>query len=138
MGNCVESPREPLGGLDPLVPSRRKLDSMRMNEAAQTISQKSRSESGIFRQIGYDEGLAKRQSAWAQSLEEDLGMSEMTPVPAATVVVARDSEAADSIEILLLRRNSKLVFHGDTGSFPEVGLIRRTLRALTDWSIGRR
>jgi 8-oxo-dGTP pyrophosphatase MutT (NUDIX family) len=91
---------------------------MRMNEGAQTINQKSRSGSGIFRQIGYDEGLGKRQSAWTQSLEEDPGMSEMTPVPAATVVVARDSVAADSIEILLLKRNSKLVFHGGHWVFP--------------------
>ena len=45
-------------------------------------------------------------------------MSEMTPVPAATVVVARDSATQGSIEILLLRRNSKLVFHGGHWVFP--------------------
>ena len=45
-------------------------------------------------------------------------MSEMTPVPAATVVVARDSATQGFIEILLLRRNSKLVFHGGHWVFP--------------------
>lgn len=45
-------------------------------------------------------------------------MTEITPVPAATVVVARDGEDGDSIEVLLLRRNSKLVFHGGHWVFP--------------------
>jgi len=45
-------------------------------------------------------------------------MSEMTPVPAATVVVARDAAAEQGIEVLLLRRNSKLVFHGGHWVFP--------------------
>jgi len=45
-------------------------------------------------------------------------MSEMKPVPAATVVVARDADAEQGIEVLLLRRNSKLVFHGGHWVFP--------------------
>ena len=76
-------------------------------------------------------------------------MSEIEPVPAATVVLVRDAAvvkktvvnkavvkktaaneiAADGIEVLLVQRNSKLVFHGghwvfpggriDQGDFPE-------------------
>ena len=45
-------------------------------------------------------------------------MSELTPVPAATVVVAREGETGEAIEILLLRRNTKLVFHGGHWVFP--------------------
>ncbi len=40
------------------------------------------------------------------------------PVPAATVVLARENQSADEIEVLLLRRNSKLVFHGGHWVFP--------------------
>lgn len=43
-------------------------------------------------------------------------MSEMQPVPAATVVLIR--EAQSELEVLLLRRNSKLVFHGGHWVFP--------------------
>ena len=43
-------------------------------------------------------------------------MSEMEPVPAATVVLIR--EASSGLEVLLLRRNSKLVFHGGHWVFP--------------------
>ena len=45
-------------------------------------------------------------------------MSDLRPVPAATVVVARDADAEPGIEVLLLRRNSKLVFHGGHWVFP--------------------
>ncbi len=45
-------------------------------------------------------------------------MSEMEPVPAATVVLARDGVGSSGIEVLLLRRNSKLVFHGGHWVFP--------------------
>ncbi len=40
----------------------------------------------------------------------------MQPVPAATVVLIR--EAQSELEVLLLRRNSKLVFHGGHWVFP--------------------
>ncbi len=45
-------------------------------------------------------------------------MTHQEPVPAATVVLARDDSSNDGIEILLLRRNSKLVFHGGHWVFP--------------------
>ena len=45
-------------------------------------------------------------------------MSEITPVPASTVVIAREGEEGRGIEVLLLRRNSKLVFHGGHWVFP--------------------
>ena len=40
----------------------------------------------------------------------------VTPVPAATVVLAREGE--QDIEVLLLKRNAKLVFHGGHWVFP--------------------
>ncbi len=40
----------------------------------------------------------------------------VTPVPAATVVLAREGER--DIEVLLLKRNAKLVFHGGHWVFP--------------------
>lgn len=53
------------------------------------------------------------------------------PVPAATVVLARQADSGDGIEILLLKRNARLVFHGghwvfpggrvDSGDFEEAG-----------------
>ena len=45
-------------------------------------------------------------------------MKEQKPVPAATVVLARESDSKSGIEVLLLRRNSKLVFHGGHWVFP--------------------
>lgn len=45
-------------------------------------------------------------------------MTEMQPVPAATVVLVRDNQSAAGLEVLLLRRNSKLVFHGGHWVFP--------------------
>lgn len=45
-------------------------------------------------------------------------MTEQQPVPAATVVLARDNAAGSDIEVLLLRRNAKLVFHGGHWVFP--------------------
>jgi len=45
-------------------------------------------------------------------------MQDDKPVPAATVVVMRESSASGQIEVLLLRRNSKLVFHGGHWVFP--------------------
>lgn len=45
-------------------------------------------------------------------------MSELEPVPAATVVLIRNSSDQSDIEVLLLRRNSRLVFHGGHWVFP--------------------
>lgn len=45
-------------------------------------------------------------------------MSDIEPVPAATVVLARENAAKADIEILLLLRNSRLVFHGGHWVFP--------------------
>ena len=45
-------------------------------------------------------------------------MTNIQPVPAATVVLARESEVHSDIEILLLKRNSRLVFHGGHWVFP--------------------
>ena len=45
-------------------------------------------------------------------------MSYDEPVPAATVVLVKDNQAATGIEVLLLQRNSKLVFHGGHWVFP--------------------
>lgn len=49
---------------------------------------------------------------------ESLLMTELQPVPAATVVLIRDARSAPGLEVLLLRRNSKLVFHGGHWVFP--------------------
>lgn len=46
----------------------------------------------------------------------DLDAPEIEPVPAATVALLRDSDRG--LEVLLLRRNSKLVFHGGAWVFP--------------------
>jgi 8-oxo-dGTP pyrophosphatase MutT (NUDIX family) len=51
-------------------------------------------------------------------LRIDALMSNIEPVPAATVVLARESAAKADIEILLLLRNSRLVFHGGHWVFP--------------------
>ncbi|MYA67115.1 MAG: NUDIX hydrolase [Gammaproteobacteria bacterium] len=40
------------------------------------------------------------------------------PVPAATVVLARQADPGDGIEVLLLRRSARLVFHGGHWVFP--------------------
>ncbi len=45
-------------------------------------------------------------------------MSDPHPVPAATVVVARESVEQNDIELLFLLRNSRLVFHGGHWVFP--------------------
>lgn len=45
-------------------------------------------------------------------------MKEQEPVPAATVVLARENTRKSGIEVLLLRRNSRLVFHGGHWVFP--------------------
>ncbi len=45
-------------------------------------------------------------------------MEDMKPVPAATVVVIREVADKTDLEVLLLRRNSKLVFHGGHWVFP--------------------
>ncbi len=45
-------------------------------------------------------------------------MNDVQPVPAATVVLVRNNTEASGIEVLLLRRNSKLVFHGGHWVFP--------------------
>ena len=45
-------------------------------------------------------------------------MSELEPVPAATVVLVRQSPKEADLEVLLLQRNSRLVFHGGHWVFP--------------------
>lgn len=45
-------------------------------------------------------------------------MTELQPVPAATVVLARAQPDVDAIELLFLQRNTKLVFHGGHWVFP--------------------
>lgn len=45
-------------------------------------------------------------------------MSDMEPVPAATVVLLRETGDKTDLEVLLLRRNSSLVFHGGHWVFP--------------------
>ncbi|MFT4670745.1 MAG: 8-oxo-dGTP pyrophosphatase MutT (NUDIX family) [Pseudohongiellaceae bacterium] len=45
-------------------------------------------------------------------------MPNIEPVPAATVVLVRESKRQDDLEILLLLRNSKLAFHGGHWVFP--------------------
>lgn len=45
-------------------------------------------------------------------------MSDLQPVPAATVVLVRDHAHRDDIEVLLVRRSTRLVFHGGHWVFP--------------------
>ena len=45
-------------------------------------------------------------------------MSEITPVPAATVVLVRETEEDSGLQVLLLQHNSRLVFHGGHWVFP--------------------
>ncbi|MDD9895084.1 MAG: NUDIX hydrolase [Gammaproteobacteria bacterium] len=45
-------------------------------------------------------------------------MSDIEPVPAATVVLVRQSPEVAELEVLLLQRNSRLVFHGGHWVFP--------------------
>ncbi|MEX0964142.1 MAG: NUDIX hydrolase [Pseudohongiellaceae bacterium] len=45
-------------------------------------------------------------------------MTDIKPVPAATVVVIREAANKTDLEVLLLRRNSKLIFHGGHWVFP--------------------
>lgn len=45
-------------------------------------------------------------------------MSDIEPVPAATVVLVRQSPEGKNLEVLLLQRNSRLVFHGGHWVFP--------------------
>ena len=45
-------------------------------------------------------------------------MSEKEPVPAATVVIAREGNKSEEIELLFLLRSSRLVFHGGHWVFP--------------------
>lgn len=45
-------------------------------------------------------------------------MTEMEPVPAATVVLIRENSVQEHLEVLLVQRNSRLVFHGGHWVFP--------------------
>lgn len=45
-------------------------------------------------------------------------MSDSHPVPAATVVLIRETASKSDLEVLLLRRNTKLIFHGGHWVFP--------------------
>ncbi len=45
-------------------------------------------------------------------------MTDIKPVPAATVVVVREVSNKTDLEVLLLRRNAKLIFHGGHWVFP--------------------
>lgn len=51
-------------------------------------------------------------------MEPQQNASPREPVPAATVVLARQSDSGEGIEVLLLRRNARLVFHGGHWVFP--------------------
>lgn len=59
--------------------------------------------------------LTKLRQAAENSVHSSAGSKEIVPVPAATVMLVRQ---VDSIEVLLLRRNKKLVFHGGHWVFP--------------------
>lgn len=45
-------------------------------------------------------------------------MADLQPVPAATVVLVRQGVQSPGLEVLLLRRNTKLAFHGGHWVFP--------------------
>lgn len=45
-------------------------------------------------------------------------MTDLEPVPAATVVLVRQGLQSPELEVLLLKRNAKLVFHGGHWVFP--------------------
>jgi len=62
--------------------------------------------------------FAIMRSCSMQMAAECFPMTELQPVPAATVVLVRDAVSASGLEVLLLRRNSKLVFHGGHWVFP--------------------
>lgn len=51
-------------------------------------------------------------------MQQPRNAPEREPVPAATVVLAREADSGDGIEVLLLRRNARLVFHGGHWVFP--------------------
>ena len=57
----------------------------------------------------------KSHPATRNSEHPRAGMEEIVPTPAATVMLVRQVEL---IEVLLLRRNNKLVFHGGHWVFP--------------------
>ena len=45
-------------------------------------------------------------------------MTDIEPVPAATVVLIRENTRQQELEVLLVQRNSRLVFHGGHWVFP--------------------
>ena len=45
-------------------------------------------------------------------------MTDIEPVPAATVVLIRENSRQQELEVLLVQRNSRLVFHGGHWVFP--------------------
>ena len=45
-------------------------------------------------------------------------MTDIEPVPAATVVLIRENARQQELEVLLVQRNSRLVFHGGHWVFP--------------------
>ncbi|MEC8331740.1 MAG: NUDIX domain-containing protein, partial [Pseudomonadota bacterium] len=45
-------------------------------------------------------------------------MTDIEPVPAATVVLIRENAGQQELEVLLVQRNSRLVFHGGHWVFP--------------------
>ena len=45
-------------------------------------------------------------------------MTDIEPVPAATVVLIRENVRQQELEVLLVQRNSRLVFHGGHWVFP--------------------
>ena len=56
-------------------------------------------------------------------------MSEIEPVPAATVVLLRQSPVGEELEVLLLQRNSRLVFHGGHWVFPGGRIDKRDFQS---------
>ena len=58
---------------------------------------------------------AKSREASRDSEHLQAGLEEIVPTPAATVMLVRQAEL---LEVLLLRRNNKLVFHGGHWVFP--------------------
>lgn len=59
-------------------------------------------------------------------------MPDIEPVPAATVVLVRESSQAQDIEVLLLLRNSKLAFHGGHWVFPGGRVDREDFQSTGD------
>ena len=62
-------------------------------------------------------------------------MTDIEPVPAATVVLIRENARQQELEVLLVQRNSRLVFHGGHWVSPVAGWTMRILAMMNreDW-----